>query len=251
VYPPIPTPLSRNQNSQWRVCHWLFSVPGELTLLIYIVLYTIDLFVLFAQDSLSPQKGKTMPQEDKLTVWKQKLIEMEHLQDGMGTGLDHGIKETVAVLQLLGVHTRQSCEGHMDHGVAAPWIFIETPDPRLEKLRQKYTKLSIQAEELEEEEADALYDELWALRGKMEGIVAVEYTKLIPYLEKFYQDRRVSYVRRLIIDQGGRLTCQGMILQPTEKKIPRRVRMQEYQAEMHAFTEYLKNIFFTDQSRNP
>jgi hypothetical protein len=58
--------------------------------------------------------------EDKHTTWKQKLIEIEHLQDNWGTSLDPRIKETVAVLQLLGVHTLQSCEGYMDHGVAAP-----------------------------------------------------------------------------------------------------------------------------------
>jgi hypothetical protein len=44
-----------------------------------------------------------MLHKDKSTVWKQKLIEMDHLQDGWGTELDAGIKETVAVLQLLGV----------------------------------------------------------------------------------------------------------------------------------------------------
>ncbi len=32
--------------------------------------------------------------KDKQIVWRQKLIEMEHIRDGMGKGLDPHIKET-------------------------------------------------------------------------------------------------------------------------------------------------------------
>jgi hypothetical protein len=71
-------------------------------------------------------------------VWEHKLNEMEQLRDGIGKGLDQHIKETVAVLQLFGVHTQHSCEGHLDHGVAAPWIDIQSPDLRLEEFFRNY-----------------------------------------------------------------------------------------------------------------
>jgi hypothetical protein len=189
-----------------------------------------------------------MIQEDKLTVWKQKLSEMDHLQDGLGTGLDQGIKETVAVLQLLGVHTRASCEGHIDHGIAAPWIDVESPNPVLADFRRFSIKFSEMADALEAdgEVADAVYEKLHDLRKRISYIEALEYKKLIPYLDEFYLGKDVYYEERLIIDFRGRLICQGALLQPAEAKETQAIRLQAYQEEMRDFTEFLKDKFFTD-----
>ena len=46
------------------------------------------------------------------------------LTDTIGTPVDQGILETVIVLNLLGLHTFQSCEGHLDHGHPYPWVTI-------------------------------------------------------------------------------------------------------------------------------
>lgn len=43
-------------------------------------------------------------------------------------GIDSGIRDTVAYLSALGFHTVESCEGHTDHGIAAPRIIIRAPD---------------------------------------------------------------------------------------------------------------------------
>ncbi len=185
--------------------------------------------------------------KDKQIVWRQKLIEMEHIRDGMGKGLDPHIKETVAVLQLLGLHTQQSCQGHIDHGVAAPWIDIQSPDSRLQDFYRIYGELSHTADELEDgsEEAYAVHDEMNAVSKKIDRIEALEYKKLIPYLEAFYQGRSVSYEHRLILSPTGRLTCQGAFLQPAEKKEPQAARLKAYQEEMLAFTQFLKQKFFS------
>ena len=184
---------------------------------------------------------------DKPTVWEQKLIELDQVQDGIGEGIDLHIKETVAVLQLLGLHTRASCEGHLDHGVAAPWIDIQSPDLRLEEFFRNYGALCEKADTLEAvgEVADAVYDEIYAIRQAIDRIEALEYRKLIPYLEEFYQGRNVSYERRLIIDPRGRLTCQGGILQPAEEIETQALRLKEYQDGVVAFTQFLKNKFFS------
>ena len=45
--------------------------------------------------------------------------------------IDAGIRETVAVLNLLGLPTRQSCEGHVNdrgHGLPAPWVDFNLGD---------------------------------------------------------------------------------------------------------------------------
>ena len=77
-------------------------------------------------------------------LWEQKLLEVDQFRDGMGKGVDPGIRETVAVLQLLSINTTASCEGHLDHGIAAPWIDIESPDPRVKmyhlSLQEVYEK---------------------------------------------------------------------------------------------------------------
>lgn len=46
------------------------------------------------------------------------------LTDNLGTPIDQGILETIVVLNLLGLHTFQSCEGHLDHGHPYPWVTI-------------------------------------------------------------------------------------------------------------------------------
>ena len=41
--------------------------------------------------------------------------------------MDPGIVETVALVNLLGFPTNNSCEGHTDHGMANPWVRITAP----------------------------------------------------------------------------------------------------------------------------
>lgn len=50
------------------------------------------------------------------------------LTDNVGTPIDLGILETVIMLNLLGLHTFQSCEGHLDHGHSYPWVTIIDPE---------------------------------------------------------------------------------------------------------------------------
>ncbi len=47
------------------------------------------------------------------------------MKDKLGKKVDAGIIETVVVLNLLGMPTTMSCEGHLDHGTGAPWVDIE------------------------------------------------------------------------------------------------------------------------------
>ncbi|GMU52245.1 MAG: hypothetical protein AMXMBFR33_13910 [Candidatus Xenobia bacterium] len=58
-----------------------------------------------------------------------RLAEVRGYRDGLGLGLDEGIVDTVAALQLNGFNTRQSCEGHVDTGCGAPWVDIQAVEP--------------------------------------------------------------------------------------------------------------------------
>src|SRR5690242_19011183 len=62
--------------------------------------------------------------------WQEVSQQVARLTDRLGCGIDPGILETVVALTILGIHTLASCEGHLDHGIAAPWVDIGAPDVR-------------------------------------------------------------------------------------------------------------------------
>jgi hypothetical protein len=64
---------------------------------------------------------------DAQEQWIFKLNEIDTFTDGRGKKIDAEIRETVAVLQLLGFNTKQSCEGHTDWGWPVPWVDIYSP----------------------------------------------------------------------------------------------------------------------------
>lgn len=71
---------------------------------------------------------------------------IDEVVDGVGRGIDDGIRPIVLKLNELGMETKASCEGHIDHGLAEPWVdfpawgnylkerllefYAETYDPR-------------------------------------------------------------------------------------------------------------------------
>jgi hypothetical protein len=62
--------------------------------------------------------------------WQEMLSEVDRMTDRLGLGVDPGIRETVAALNLLGYRTWQSCEGHVNergHGLPSPWVELDLP----------------------------------------------------------------------------------------------------------------------------
>lgn len=60
--------------------------------------------------------------------WERMLRAVDRVKDALGKTVDPGIRETVAVLNLLGFRTRQSCEGHVNErglGLPTPWVDID------------------------------------------------------------------------------------------------------------------------------
>lgn len=45
--------------------------------------------------------------------------------DGQGRGIDLGIMGVVLYLNVHGIKTTMSCEGHLDHGEPFPWVWID------------------------------------------------------------------------------------------------------------------------------
>ncbi len=60
--------------------------------------------------------------------YKKALQELNKTVDGVGLGVDSGIKHSVAAFNSVGFKTSASCEGHTDHGHPFPWVDFGTSD---------------------------------------------------------------------------------------------------------------------------
>src|SRR5690242_14733922 len=74
-------------------------------------------------ESVTRCKG-TVTREVKEQQWQTMATHVAQMKDKLGRGIDPGIFETVIVLNLLGIPTTQSCEGHLDRAAGAPWVDI-------------------------------------------------------------------------------------------------------------------------------
>lgn len=71
--------------------------------------------------------AKNKTQWESVT-WEQGCAEVSKLTDKLGCKVDAGIFDAVVTLNLLGLRTCQSCEGHLDYGLPYPWIDFETDE---------------------------------------------------------------------------------------------------------------------------
>ena len=58
-------------------------------------------------------------------LWQEVSDKMSQIRDGLGKRIDPGIVETVVALNVLGIPTVASCEGHLEWGCASPWVDVE------------------------------------------------------------------------------------------------------------------------------
>ncbi len=212
--------------------------------------------------SKQPVETKTSPTEfthsEKEQQWNQKIMELKKIQDRRGMPIDENILEAVAALNLLGIHTVQSCEGHADWGTGAPYIDIKAPNTQIldrqemeafEKARQADEEFIAQHGRSAEtpDYIEELFDKAHTLR-KQAMLPAVELEeKAILLLDKFYQSRNPPYHQRLIIIPLGksfRIESQGAPLQNIRESDAKQENLSHYQQEMQSFTVFLKDIFF-------
>ena len=86
----------------------------------------------------------------KRANWQEAQTHVSSFTDRLGTPIDAGIIETVVVLNLLGLQTFQSCEGHLTHGCAYPWVSLVDPplSGRFVRQWQAVCQLEEQAKEV-------------------------------------------------------------------------------------------------------
>jgi uncharacterized protein (UPF0248 family) len=151
--------------------------------------------------------------------------------------VDNGIKETLVGLTVHDINTSGSCEGHIDRGTLAPYVDIETKEAA--ELYQKAKEMS------DEEAKESILKEI-----KYKNLE--ERKKLLTLLEDFYDERHVPLHQMLMIEsyghKRGRLQSQGADLQKIEDSETQQQRLREYQEEMNAFSEYLKQGFLVPKT---
>ena len=180
--------------------------------------------------------------------WQLKLREVDELRDKLGKPVDAGIREAVAILQLLGLHTRQSCEGHLDWGQPAPWVALYVPEA--EKLREEIVPLEHWLEVLKEdsEAFDRVCHERNRLRQQEAQCEAHAWTLLFRWLETYYQHHSaVPYDERIVLHPNGRLTVHGLLLQGARDTATQALKLQAYQAEIRRFTQFLKRQYMRNK----
>lgn len=174
----------------------------------------------------------TIEYQEKKSRFKEIKNKIDRTVDKKGKSIDEGIKDNIVFLTALGINTTGSCEGHIDHGINAPYIDIESRDILKLDKRLKETKDEKEAEEISKE----------INRDNLE-----ERKKIINLLDEFYRNRSAPYDARLIINPlargGSRLESQGVDFQEINPEEVKKEKLAEYQKEMADFTEFLKNKY--------
>lgn len=174
----------------------------------------------------------------------------QHLTDRLGKTVDEGILETVIALNVLGIETSASCEGHLDHGVAAPWIDIEARagQEQSREVARLFSRARAEQERLivPQQEIDALFADAHQEQNRVKRCHLAQRSILLDVLARFYLSRQVPYDVRLVIlsrDTTGRarVESQGADFQSVMPEDVRAQRLRAYQAEMQVFTAFLKD----------
>ncbi|MFL5627216.1 MAG: hypothetical protein ACJ788_16675 [Ktedonobacteraceae bacterium] len=121
--------------------------------------------------------------------WQEVTDQVARLVDALGMPIDPGIRDTMIALNVLGIHTLASCEGHLDRGIAAPWLDIGDPNAR-PAAKQAHLKLravqQAHAQEVPPEQRYPLMEEAEQAKLEVKRLHLVERLKLIGYLDAFY-----------------------------------------------------------------
>src|SRR5687767_10818868 len=114
-----------------------------------------------------------------LKSWNQKIEELKGVGDKLGMGIDGGILEMVAALNLNGIKTTQSCEGHLDRALAYPWVQIGSENN--EDIDQKRDQAYLLRKKLQESGRDSREElnEIHRLEDEVDVLVGEALTKPI------------------------------------------------------------------------
>ncbi|HLC48930.1 MAG TPA: hypothetical protein VJI96_00915 [Candidatus Andersenbacteria bacterium] len=199
--------------------------------------------------SFESNSSSSESEPQKQTHWDEVAKRVEGYKDGLGKPIDTGIIETVIALNVFDLQTSQSCEGHLNWGIAAPWAEIKVEG--VDELWKKSSEAFDQAEQAElnntpTEEIQNLYQNAHKLTAEANRPILEKGQIAMDLLNDFYTNRTVQHDQRIIVEEMGRrlrLTSAGAFLQEIADPIVKEQRLQTYQQEMADFTAYLKTRY--------
>ena len=180
--------------------------------------------------------------------------------DKLGATVDDGIFDTVVTLNLLGFHTFQSCEGHLDHGYPYPWVTI-LDDERTRMFNRLWLAICELEEQAKVSKTESAYDHYLRADAELRQLVMqweVEddvYRKIIELLSTFSQSQeRHTQSSRLFVK---RLHSGLYRIEPAfsmaVKKLPDNLTatyLVHGQTEMRNFADFLKKEWLMRQTQN-
>lgn len=224
---------------------------------------------------IAPTTGGTESQSEQLlkkqAQWEAIRRQLDEATDALGLPIDEGIKDTCIALNALGFPTEQSCEGHTNEPAFNPWVRISDTDEPWERFanqRQIFQEVAAKKGLTFKQVASAEnYDAYWeAMKKAAENPELPQYVvhrqrnqalkeRFTNLLSEFYQDREVPDEVHLNTHAIGADDCfyienpgsdEGINLDAlsSDEKSTLDERVKQRQAEMQAFTEFLKQKYF-------
>lgn len=133
-----------------------------------------------------------------MVMWNEVASRFEHVTDKLGKKIDTGIFDTVVALNVLGITTVQSCEGHVGWGVPYPWVHIES------SLEQKFRLHQLLSQFYERRSTD--FESVLVFNGYRMHSRGAAFSEIIPETEhvqrlQLYQEEMrafTSYLKMFI-----------------------------------------------------
>ncbi len=180
--------------------------------------------------------------------WNKIKAQFAKTTDKLGRTIDGGIIDVVVGLNLNNIHTISSCEGHLQWGIAGPWIDIEADidtSPLKERAQSLYHKIEQDFDRLTEKQIFQLSSQARKLQKKAQAPHLLEREKLLKLLSEFYQTRKVPYQVQLhAVDYDFATTRLCNIGASIQESLPAKLKernLKKFQAEIRAFGDFLKN----------
>ena len=190
----------------------------------------------------------TQPTLTKTQCYLKMCERVATFTDKLGTPLDPGIKETVIALNLLGLQTVQSCEGHLDHGCPYPWVTVINQEHS-----RRFTNVWLHVCALEEEAKQTATEQAYDYYLAADSALRLHLTQwkgedmlfqqLTSRLDAFYTEKGEETPVRLMVLRIHPGLCRiepGWSRVAKELPEPLKARYRERsQTEMQSFAAYL------------
>lgn len=212
---------------------------------------------------------------NKEAIIAKKRLEIGHVVDANGKGIDEEIKDIVVAFNVAGFPTSQSCQGHYgeEGGLGAPWVRIESPNEPAERFYNQNNIFGRVAEKYELSADDLRrgnnMDAYWeAMREASAQGETSEYQKWSQknqellqkaqkLLDEFYKNREANEKARLQIEEFGdtfQIHNGGEDYDVVseniseDEKLAQKSRLETYRREMKEFANFILDKHFNVQT---